>query len=127
MHSLRNSCLAATLFVANGLLWPNPAQGQSDCSAATTTASMQICAIARYRAADRELADVVEQLNRRLDSTGRHRLYNAQIAWVRFRDTNADFLADAARGGTLAPVLRITALADMTEARSRELKKTLQP
>jgi uncharacterized protein YecT (DUF1311 family) len=49
------------------------------------------------------------------------------VAWVRFRDANADFLADVAQGGTLAPVLRVIALADMTEARSRELKKTLQP
>jgi uncharacterized protein YecT (DUF1311 family) len=127
MHSLRNFLLVATLFVAKGMLCPDPAHGQSDCGSATTTASMQTCAIARYRAADRELTDVVAQLNRKLDTKGRHRLYSAQLAWVRFRDANADFLADVARGGTLAPVLRVIALADMTEARSRELKKTLQP
>ena len=106
---------------------PTQARGQSDCADATTTASMQTCALAHYQAAAKDLADVVSQLHKKLDSTGRQRLDDAQAAWTRFRDANADYLADVARDGTLAPVLREIALADMTEARSKELKKTLRP
>jgi uncharacterized protein YecT (DUF1311 family) len=117
----------SVLLVAAHLATPTLAQGQSDCTDATTTASMQTCALARYQTAQQELADVISQLHKKLDSIGRRRLDDAQVAWTRFRDANADYLADVARGGTLAPVLREIALADMTEARSKELKKTLRP
>ena len=83
--------------------------------------------MARYSTSKQELARVIAQLDRKLDPTGRNRFHSSQAAWLRFRDANADFLADAARGGTLERVLRLTSLADMTEARSKELKRALEP
>jgi len=115
------------ILVTGLLLFPARAQSQSDCATATTTADMQICAVSRYKTAQQYLEEAIEQLDRKLDSIGHQRLNVAQAAWVRFRDANADFIADSARGGTLAPVLRESALADMTEARSKELKKALRP
>jgi uncharacterized protein YecT (DUF1311 family) len=119
--------LISALLISTALFVPHQAQGQSNCADATTTAQMETCANARYQTASQDLADVLAQLNKKLDATGRERLNKAQAAWILFRDANADFMADVARGGTLAPVIRKTVLADMTEARSRELKKTLRP
>jgi uncharacterized protein YecT (DUF1311 family) len=64
---------------------------------------------------------------KQLDETGKAKLRAVQSAWVRFRRTDSDFEADIAREGTLAPLIRVTVLADMTEARTRELKKSLRP
>ena len=101
--------IISTLLAATALLAPHQAWGQSDCANATTTAQMESCANARYQAAAQELADVLAQLNGKLDSIGRERLSKSQAAWILFRDANADYMADVARGGTLAPVLRKTA------------------
>lgn len=120
--------IAVLAILVTGLLaCPTRAQSQPDCSTATTTASMRTCAIARYETAQRDLDETIGQLEKSLDMIGNQRLKDAQAAWVKFRDANADFIADSARGGTLAPVLRESALADMTEARSNELKKVLRP
>jgi uncharacterized protein YecT (DUF1311 family) len=120
--------IAVLAILITGLLaCPAPAQSQSDCSTATTTASMRACAIARYETAQRDLDETIGKLEKSLDTIGNQRLKDAQAAWVKFRDANADFIADSARGGTLAPVLRESTLADMTEARSNELKKVLRP
>jgi uncharacterized protein YecT (DUF1311 family) len=73
------------------------------------------------------LDKTIGQLEKSLDAIGNQRLKDVQAAWVKFRDANADFIADSARDGTLAPLLRESALADMTEARSKELKKVLRP
>ena len=115
------------ILVTGLLLFPALAQSQSDCDTATTTANMRICAVSRYKIAQQDLDEAIEQLEKKLDSIGHQRLNDAQVAWVRFRDANADFIADSGRGGTLAPVLRESALADMTEARSKELKKAMRP
>jgi uncharacterized protein YecT (DUF1311 family) len=120
--------IAVLAILLTGLLaCPVRAQSQSDCSTATTTASMRTCAIARYETAQRDLDETIGQLEKTLDTIGNQRLKDSQAAWVKFCEANADFLADSARGGTLAPVLRESALADMTEARSNELKKVLRP
>jgi uncharacterized protein YecT (DUF1311 family) len=124
---LRQLFLISTILAATALLAPHQAQAQSDCANATTTAQMESCANARYQVAAQDLAGVLAQLNGKLDAIGRERLNKAEAAWILFRDANADFIADVARGGTLAPVIRTTALADMTEARTKELKKTLRP
>jgi uncharacterized protein YecT (DUF1311 family) len=120
--------IAILAVLVTGLLaYPTRAHSQSDCSTATTTASMRTCAITRYETSQRDLDKTIGQLEKSLDAIGNQRLKDVQAAWVKFRDANADFIADSARDGTLAPLLRESALADMTEARSKELKKVLRP
>jgi uncharacterized protein YecT (DUF1311 family) len=53
----------------------------------------------------------------------KEKLRSAESAWVLFRDKNADFLASTAEGGTLAPLLRVSALAEMTEQRLQDLTR----
>jgi uncharacterized protein YecT (DUF1311 family) len=125
--ALRSVLLAAML----GLCGFATAAGQNtatppDCQNATTTAAMRVCENARYEKADRDLNAVYQQLMRQLDAGQQAKLRVAQNAWLRFREANADFEAGAASGGTLGPLLRISTMADMTEARTIELKKSLQ-
>jgi uncharacterized protein YecT (DUF1311 family) len=88
---------------------------------------MRACENARYQRADKELRVVYTELTKQLDPAGKEKLIVAQKAWVRFRDSNADFQADIAKGGTLAPVIKMTVLADMTEVRTAELRRRLRP
>ena len=97
------------------------------CSSETTTAAMQRCENLRYQRAQQALDSAYAGLTKQLDETGKAKLRSAQAAWLRFRRADSEFAADAARGGTLAPLIQITVLADLTEARTVELKKSLRP
>jgi uncharacterized protein YecT (DUF1311 family) len=99
----------------------------SSCKNAATTAAMRACEDARYKAADQQLNAVYNRLIRELDKRQQEKLRLAQRAWIQFRDANADFVAARAEGGTLAPLLKITALADMTEVRAQELMRVRIP
>jgi uncharacterized protein YecT (DUF1311 family) len=60
-----------------------------------------------------------------LDDAQRLKLRQSQRAWLRFRDTNAAFQAGLVEGGTLAPLIKVASLTEMTNARTAELKKAL--
>ncbi len=100
---------------------------KADCGNATTTAAMRSCAAARFTAAEQELRTVRAELLEKLDETRKIKFLAAQSTWVQFRKANAEFQADLVRGGTLAPLVQITVMADMTEARVAELKKAMKP
>lgn len=110
---------------------PARAAGQekeaAPCSSETTTAAMQHCENLRYLRAQEALDSAYAELMKQLDETGKAKLRAAQTAWLRFRRADSEFEADAARAGTLAPLIRVTVLADLTEARTVELKKSLRP
>lgn len=95
----------------------------TECKDATTTAAMRACENSRYVKSDSELQIAYNQLLKQLDNVRQAKLRQAQRAWIAFRDANADFLSSAAQDGTLAPLLKITALADMTETRTKELQR----
>jgi uncharacterized protein YecT (DUF1311 family) len=120
---------AAAFYVLGGLSADAAVQTLEtgrDCKSATTTAAMRACQNARFQKAEQELNAAYKDLMVQLDDGRREKLRVAQSAWLRFREANADFEADAARGGTLAPLIKMTVLADMTEARTAELKKSLR-
>lgn len=117
--------LGVLVFCASAMAQTTPPQ--PDCGNATTTAAMRECAGMRYNKAEQELKTVRAQLSQKLDETGKAKLQAAQSAWVQFRKANAEFQSDLVRGGTLAPLIQITVMADMSEARVAELKKALKP
>ena len=96
------------------------------CSNAKSTAAMRECEIGRFRRADAGMNRAYLSLNARLDQRGRAKLRAAQQAWIRFRDAEADYQADAERGGTLALLIATSVRADLTEARSRDLEKAVK-
>jgi uncharacterized protein YecT (DUF1311 family) len=118
---------AATLAACALSLTAQNTSHQADCGNATTTAAMRQCATARYTKAEVELRAARVKLLDKLDETGKVKFLASQSAWVQFRKANAEFQADLVRGGTLSPLVQITVMADMTEARVAELKKALEP
>ena len=93
-----------------------------DCRNASTTSAMRACANASYEAAQRELDSAYQNLLQQLDDSQRQKLRVAQRAWLQYRDANAQFQASLAQSGTLAPLIRTTVLAEMTNARASELR-----
>jgi uncharacterized protein YecT (DUF1311 family) len=105
-----------------------PAKGtDNECQNAATTSAMRACENARYEGAQRELGVAYQTLLQRLDGEQKQKLGLAQQAWMRFRDTNAEFQASLAQGGTLAPLIKMATLTEMTRARTSELKKSTLP
>jgi uncharacterized protein YecT (DUF1311 family) len=84
---------------------------------------MRACENSRYEESEHRLNSEYGQLMKHLDPFRQEKLRAAQRAWLAFRNANADFLASEAQGGSLAPLIKVTALADMTEARATELAK----
>lgn len=102
-------------------------QGAGGCENAVTTAAMRTCEGLRYTTANRELDEAYQGLMDQLDAGQKEKLRIAQRAWLHFRDANADFESGRAQGGTLAPLLRLGTLTEMTIARTQELKKDALP
>ena len=97
------------------------------CRSETTTAGMRNCENLRYERAQQAVDTAYAELMKQLDAAGKTKLRAAQSAWLQFRQADADFEASMAAGGTLAPLIKVTVMADLTEARAVELKKSLQP
>lgn len=124
--------LAAFVLIVAGLSaqtpnQPEKSQSPGECDNAITTADMRACEASRYATAQRELNAAYEGMMTHLNSGQKEKLRLAQRAWLRFRDSNADFQASLVQGGTLAPLVRISVLTDMTKARTLELNKKTLP
>jgi uncharacterized protein YecT (DUF1311 family) len=93
------------------------------CKDAATTAAMRTCENSRYERSEQKLNAEYGRLMKQLDRSRQEKLRAAQRAWLSFRDANAAFVESEAENGSLAPILKISALADMTEARALELAR----
>jgi uncharacterized protein YecT (DUF1311 family) len=93
------------------------------CENARSTAAMRQCEIARLKRAETGMNAAYETLSAKLDAAGQAKLRAAQEAWLRFRAAEADYQADAARDGTLAPLIAASVQADLTESRRKDLEK----
>jgi uncharacterized protein YecT (DUF1311 family) len=116
-----------TLFVF--LFFAAPALGQEKkppCSDLDTQAEMNVCAGKEYKAADASLNRVYQQLARMLEPAERSQLKGAQTAWIKYRDTNCEFVADRYKGGTMRPLIYGLCLADVTRNRTSELKDQIE-
>ena len=52
-------------------------------------------------------------------------LKQSQRAWLAFRDAEAAFVTDQARGGSMAPTIRYATMTELTEPRIKQLKARL--
>jgi uncharacterized protein YecT (DUF1311 family) len=84
---------------------------------------MRECEIGRLKRAEAGMDEAYRTLSSKLDTRGQAKLGAAQEAWRRYRAAEAEVQADAARGGTLAPLIAVSVQADLTEARRKELEK----
>ena len=90
---------------------------------AQTQAAMNAQARAEFERADAELNKAYEALLAKLpDSQSKEKLKQSQRAWLAFRDTEAAFAANQARGGSMAPTIRYETMAELTQQRIKQLK-----
>ena len=75
--------------------------------------------------ADKALNVVYKKLLASVDEEGAKLLKDSQRAWIAFRDAEAKFAADEARGGSMATMLYSGTLARLTEERVKQLKEHL--
>ena len=90
---------------------------------AQTQAEMNRQAAKDLKEADTELNSTYAALMAKLpDAESKRKLKESQRAWIAFRDAEAAFAADQFRGGSAAPVLRLTSMTETTEQRIKQLK-----
>ncbi|QRK82693.1 lysozyme inhibitor LprI family protein [Pseudomonas granadensis] len=99
-----------------------------DCAKANDQATMNQCAGQDFKAADKELNTVYQQITARLKDNpdGKKLLISAQRAWIGFRDTECKFSASGVAGGSVYPLIYRNCMTSMTKTRVEALKQYLR-
>jgi len=112
-----------------GISLATPAQHKKKpepCADMLSQADMNICWGNEYKKADVELNQAYRKLAERVDGEQREQLKEAQLAWLKYRDTNCAFVADMYKGGSLRPTVLAMCLMDVTNNRTTELKTQIK-
>ena len=96
------------------------------CANAQSQLEMNMCWGNQYKAADAKLNAVYREFTSKLSAEEAAQLKAAQLAWIKFRDANCEFVADAYKGGSIRPMIAAMCLADVTSARTSELKTQMK-
>ena len=102
------------------------AQKRDPCADAQSQAEMNMCWGKEYKAADAKLNKTYQEFMSKLDESEKVQLKNAQLAWLKYRDANCEFVADQYKGGTMRPMIAAMCLADVTNARVSELTSQIK-
>lgn len=97
-----------------------------NCNNPQTQAAINECAKLSYQNADRKLNRAYQQLLPTLEKSRKQKLIAAQLAWVKFRDTNCEFERSKYEGGTIAPSIYAGCLENLTKLRTQELQEYLK-
>ncbi len=127
---MRYAIAACLLVVAAA---PAGAQEDLDCENAVAQVELNICADQDYQKADAELNKVWKEARRTAKEVDADQPSNemkgaeaallaAQRAWITYRDRNCELAGFDARGGSMEPMLVSGCLAEMTRARTKELR-----
>ncbi len=103
-----------------------PQGGQHPCEQSGSQYEATQCAGRAYKQADAELNKVYQQVLRQEDKDGQARLKTAQLAWIKFRDTECEYEAGDYIGGTMRPMVKAFCLAAVTNDRTKQLKEILK-
>ena len=87
---------------------------------------MNICWGKEYKAADILLNQAYRELSLMLDDAEKGQLKKAQLAWLEYRNTNCDFVADEYKGGSIRPTILATCLLGMTNHRMTEVRSQIK-
>ena len=107
--------LFTPLFV---LLLALPAQAQ-------TQLELNQQADADFKKADKQLNAKYQKLMKQLDATGKKKLVAAELAWIKFRDLQAEVEMDWYRGGSLGLLMYAQCKERLTKARIKDLELSL--
>jgi uncharacterized protein YecT (DUF1311 family) len=101
-------------------------QRKDPCAGAQSQGEMNICWGKEYKAADAQLNVAYRDFTAKLSAEEAAQLKAAQLAWIKFRDANCEFVADQYKGGSIRPMIVAMCLADVTTARTSELKAQMK-
>lgn len=96
-----------------------------DCANAMTQSEMNRCEHDVYLNADDRLNQVYRALLDMLDDRGRQRLIEAERAWINYRDAHCRSETMQSEGGTMHALLYDSCLTDVTNARTEQLRASL--
>jgi uncharacterized protein YecT (DUF1311 family) len=114
--SLLTIASTSILFNVNSTLAKNP-----NCDNAGSNVEYKECQHRAYAAADRKLNQVYQQIISRLSGAEKQKLINAQLTWIKFRDSNCDFEVYGSRRGSGYSGFLSACLERMTDTRIKEL------
>lgn len=107
--------LAALVLLATAL----PAQAQ-------TQLELNEQAQAGFLAADKRLNTTYQKLMKLLDKPGQKKLVAAELAWIKFRDLQAEVEQDWYRGGSLGLMTYAQCKERLTKERIKDLELSIQ-
>jgi uncharacterized protein YecT (DUF1311 family) len=110
------------------------AQDEPDCKNPETQFDMNACAELDHEAADKELNAVWKQARAHADKVDEEQweeslrgaekaLLAGQRGWIAYRDGQCELYGFEARGGSMEPMLVSGCKAEMTRARTKELRE----
>lgn len=99
-----------------------------DCDNANTQGDMNQCAAQQYKASDKELNALYQQITQRLKDSpeAKKLLVGAQRSWVAFRDAECKFSASGVEGGSVYPLIYSNCTTGLTKARVEAFKTYLK-
>ena len=119
--------IAVTIPLLTGLgVFPQEQKKHDPCADAQSQAEMNMCWGKEYKAADARLNTVYRDFMAKLNEEESTQLKSAQFAWLKYRDTNCEFVADQFKGGSMRPMIVAMCLADVTNARVNELTSQMK-
>jgi len=118
--------LVSVLLLATASISAQKRKKSGPCANPQTQSEMNMCAGQDFKAADAVLNQVYQQLVAKLDDEEKALLKDAENAWLKYRDTNCEFVGDQYKGGTMRPMVEAGCLEDMTKKRTTELRTQIK-
>ena len=97
-----------------------------NCQNPTSNVEYKYCARLAYETSDRELNQVYRRITGKMTADEKRILTTAQLAWIRFRDTNCDAEVYRSRGGSGYGGFLSNCLERVTRSRTAELKEQFE-
>jgi len=98
-----------------------------NCNNPQTQAAINECTKLSYQNADKKLNQAYQKLLSTLEKPRKQKLIAAQLAWIKFRDTNCEFERSRYEGGSIAPTIYFGCLENTTKLRTQQLQEYLKP
>jgi uncharacterized protein YecT (DUF1311 family) len=105
---------------------PDDVDDEDPCPGSHSQAELNQCAARARDKADAELNKVYRELMKGAGTTERTKLREAQLAWLKFRDTQCDYESVGNKGGSIYPMVVGFCLARVTNDRAKQLQEILR-
>jgi uncharacterized protein YecT (DUF1311 family) len=125
-HRSKISASLAAIAFLSAVLWvevgSTASEPQINCANPTSNIEYKECAYRAYVVSDKKLNQVYKQVVSTLVAKEKQHLTDAQLAWIKYRDSNCDFEIYQSLGGTGYGGFLSNCLERMTNARTKELQ-----